>query len=964
MSFIEDHRTQLLQEAVVSPNHMCGHQAVRMMRVEPFLQDRRWIVRTGIMQYPNDELEPIGDGIAVSIDIRIPSSIEDNDMVSLAAWTQHVHPPQQPVVDMYPVAQQDDPLHDDPDQTEGSMSESEKQSHVDQLRFCHLFRLGKKIFHGHLPWNNADTIKSYVEDITGIPEDDIVILHHVKDGPQDLQAAHIEPLLLQVYDDLAVGSVHRMVLLDVEFHEKLPSTDVSVSRRCATLPHVVSRRALLSFAGIGRYCERVRQRCLVWHNHDLVDLQYPGHLHLMHGDYVRIAIPPWPAAPAALSTRVCVSRVRQNPLRLSYTPPRHPRPDHEDGMTVIDAFIRDHRALRSIFSDSDEAALLQSVIDFASPDRAVSSLLASEISGNICDAPVDKIEDEHPQRMQQFREAANRVLPNQHLLQQQPPLVRDLSQLFLQLRAQPDTHEPLMLVVETWYSDPQRRPHSGIGRVVHLHEDFTTWMTALIFAWEDWIDPFADLACYIVYPVPDGSDPEVHAHVIIVQHESPQQASILSAVIDPDTDPWHPRILCLSVPRMISHHVLATYIDLDHRCAHRHQFVCRSWWQDQEITHAPVFAIRHGAAFLFAIQLVEPMSTFEPVSEDEAVNLIQTNVRRRPVLALDEMLPSPVWVQVDCSKVLFLRTQLCLWEPVRPDFQVDRIPWHQQTWDALESLPLWSDEIPLGFTFYTDGTVSRQQDAAAAAVVLIVTTQQGPRWGGYATASNLGIASAPRAEATALFLALRWLRQLLCHTATPQPWIELAFDCAPVAGAASGTHGITTNADLLIVLRALVQWLEAVSQRSFAWQHIPSHKGHPWNEAADVLCRQALRTGCYTTDMQAYHAQCTFDQTEDVTVQWLWLLEQSLQQRSGAPPIEGGSWKMNIASPLTSTPEVEYQPFWWRQQQASDEPRRVIPMSMQLGSANVLTLFPGQDYASGILRILQCACRSIGSSIP
>jgi hypothetical protein len=192
----------------------------------------------------------------------------------------------------------------------------------------------------------------------------------------------------------------------------------------------------------------------------------------------------------------------------------------------------------------------------------------------------------------------------------------------------------------------------------------------------------------------------------------------------------------------------------------------------------------------------------------------------------------------------------------------------------------------------------------------------------------------------------------------------LAFDCAPVAGAASGTHGITTNADLLIVLRALVQWLEAVSQRSFAWQHIPSHKGHPWNEAADVLCRQALRTGCYTTDMQAYHAQCTFDQTEDVTVQWLWLLEQSLQQRSGAPPIEGGSWKMNIASPLTSTPEVEYQPFWWRQQQASDEPRRVIPMSMQLGSANVLTLFPGQDYASGILRILQCACRSIGSSIP
>lgn len=945
--FIEDHRTQLLQEAVVSPDHMCGTQATRMMRVEPFLQDRRWIVRTGVMIYSNDELEPIGDGIAINIDIQVPSAADDIDTVSLAAWTQQVHQPQPPVADMHPIAQQDGQVwidaHEPPDD---SMSENDDHPLDDQLRFCHLFRLGKRIFHGHLPWNNAHTIKSYVEDITGIPEDDIVILHHVKHGPQDLQAAGIEPLLLQVFDDLAIGSVHRMVLLDVEFHEKLPSTDVSVSRRCATLPHVVSRRALLSFVGIGRYCERVRQRCLVWHNHDLVDLQYPGHLHIMHGDYVRIAIPPWPAAPAALSTRVCVSRVRQNPLRLSYALPRHHQPDHEDGMTVIDAFIDDHRVLRAQTSASDQLSLLQSVPSFDHAERAVSSILASEISANLCDAPVDKIEDEHPQRMQQFYAAVNRVLPNQHLLQQQPPLVRELFQLLQQLQAQQEVHERFTLVVETWYSDPQRRPHSGIGRVVHLHEDFTTWMTALLFAWEDWIDPFADLSCHIVYPVPDGTDPEVQAHIIIVQHEDPHQASVLSAVIDPDSDPWHPRILCLSVPRLISHHVLEPYVDIDRRCAHRQQFICRSWWQDQEITHAPRFAIRHGAAFLFAIQVAEIENVAVIEHDEEAVNLIQTRAHRRQALALDDAIPSPVWVRVDCSRVLFLRTQLCIWEHVRPEFRVDQTPWHPETWHALEHLPLWSHETPLGFTFYTDGTASKRQETAAAAVVLIVSTQHGLRWGGYVTTSCLGTASAPRAEATALLLALRWLRQLHYQIAGQSPWVEFAFDCAPVAGVASGTHAITTNADLMIPLRALVQWLEGVSLQSFTWHHILSHKGHPWNEAADVLCRQALRTGCYTTDMQPYHAQCIFDQTDITAVQWLWLLEQSLQQRPGAPPLEGGSWKLNIASPLTSTPAVESQPFRWRQQHAAEEPRRVIPMSMQFGSANVLTLFPGQDYAS------------------
>ena len=36
----------------------------------------------------------------------------------------------------------------------------------------------------------------------------------------------IEPLIAQVFSDLPLGSVHRLVMVDIEFHEQAPATDV------------------------------------------------------------------------------------------------------------------------------------------------------------------------------------------------------------------------------------------------------------------------------------------------------------------------------------------------------------------------------------------------------------------------------------------------------------------------------------------------------------------------------------------------------------------------------------------------------------------------------------------------------------------------------------------------------------------------------------------------------------------
>ena len=395
--FIEEHRTQLIQVAVSSPSRMCATRAADLLQVTHLLSNRRWIARTGVLRFHQHELDDITDGLSIIVDIRVPD-VPVNDEVSLAAWTRHVSAPQQRLADMHGAAQQGDHDWQEHDEhhadTDDAVSMSSEHSRVaDDWRFCHLFLLGRQIFHGMIPWQNPQRVRPTAATITGVPEEDIVILHHVPNGPEDLQAARIEPVILQVYDDLAIGSVHRLVLLDIEFHEHPPSTQVSTSRRCAALPHYLTRRTLLSFAGLGTYCERMKQRCMVWHNNERVDLQDRRFLNIEHGSYVRIAIPPWPAAPPSLSTRICVSRVRQRPQRLSYAPPTRGQSEHEDGMTIIDSFIHDNRPTQLPDDDNELSDLMQREACLLERSSQPSGLLASEIAVHFRET-VDAIDDE------------------------------------------------------------------------------------------------------------------------------------------------------------------------------------------------------------------------------------------------------------------------------------------------------------------------------------------------------------------------------------------------------------------------------------------------------------------------------------------------------------------------------------------------------------------------------------------
>ena len=64
--FLEDHQTHLIQEAVTVPDEMSGQRAISLLRVEPFLTERRWIARSGYCLFDEHVPEPIFNAISIS----------------------------------------------------------------------------------------------------------------------------------------------------------------------------------------------------------------------------------------------------------------------------------------------------------------------------------------------------------------------------------------------------------------------------------------------------------------------------------------------------------------------------------------------------------------------------------------------------------------------------------------------------------------------------------------------------------------------------------------------------------------------------------------------------------------------------------------------------------------------------------------------------------------------------------
>ena len=568
--------------------------------------------------------------------------------------------------------------------------------------------------------------------------------------------------------------------------------------------------------------------------------------------------------------------------------------------------------------------------------------------------PVDKVDGDFQQGQQEMHRIAQQHDHFPRLPLGQPPLIHDLHHFLRHHALDWHEHVPEALIITVWYADHERRPHSGLSRDVNLTGDVTRWYHDILLAWEDWIDPFIPLTEIIVHPTPLDGQADVFAHLVLVQRVQPNRCSIVIAIVDSAEDPWHPRLLCLTVPRFLSHDVLSGYVDLDGVCDSLVGVQCRTLLGDRDLTHLPQFEVSHGMHLVFQIQRqgtdaeaevnAPHLQLDDPDAANDDFSLLQKSSGRRTI-SLDDHIPPPKHTTVDCQKVLYLRAQMDMEPRLQSDYDLDNVWWHASTWSSMSSAPLWQHEKAHGLTFYTDGSAKRSLGQAAAGVFLIVHTDEGLRCGGFLTAQCLGSPTAPRAEATALLLAALWMHQLIHDHDAVVPWVEIAFDCEHTANIAQGLQVAHINSDLSVVLRSFIQWAEVFLPVPLTWTHCRSHQGDPWNEAADTVCRHALQKGVFTSSLDRWFDTCTFQGQDLCAIQWVWLLEKSLRSHRDAPTLIGTQWRFDVEAPFSVPPSSICHPAVMRRRTVEGDSADHHQLTLKVATANVLTLFPDQDFA-------------------
>ena len=163
--------------------------------------------------------------------------------------------------------------------------------------------------------------------LLGYPHHEVSEIFLVQPPPQDLLSINVMPLLLLRHEDLRFGDHRKAVLMDVELHGSTFESPVETNRFTLLVPSPIHRSLLLQIAGVAKYCQAVRNRCLLWHQGQLVRQQCNGLVVLSHGDYVRIAVPPFPAPEVSTYYAVRACQHGLSPLEIAARYNHNPDPD-------------------------------------------------------------------------------------------------------------------------------------------------------------------------------------------------------------------------------------------------------------------------------------------------------------------------------------------------------------------------------------------------------------------------------------------------------------------------------------------------------------------------------------------------------------------------------------------------------------------------------------------------------------
>lgn len=413
-----------------------------------------------------------------------------------------------------------------------------------------LYHLADPPLRVFLDWSDYDTMIQEIAFHLGRNPVEVLDAYEVLPYPSDTPDG-ATPIIVHLFDDVAVGQPAKLVLLDVELHghsfEVNYASGPTTTRTVVRLPERCGRQSVLLAANVDLYCRQEADVCFVWHGHTRwADDDHRIRL-LQHGEYFRVAVPPTSRFMCSTVDAVALSQqglsdqemldhmtgeevgLNLSPSLLSSESVRNLARDGsslEDDDEDIFQALQEHLVVTSIPIDIpleditrkshslDQYPVVQCTID--QPLDAIG--LPSETSESSFyqfnpeapvfsdNAPVGEIDNMH------FDTLATQWLAAARTWGESVPSAR-----FITWRVSPATGRRFCLD----------------SREVVLYGDIENWRQRILQTWEDQHDARVPADIISVSPHPSNLEPGIAGHVIVQQHPLPTHAATLVTIVDP-----------------------------------------------------------------------------------------------------------------------------------------------------------------------------------------------------------------------------------------------------------------------------------------------------------------------------------------------------------------------------------------------------------------------------------------------
>ena len=410
----------------------------------------------------------------------------------------------------YEIDFQEEDIHNDDENLPDRASEGGSQSSAGTWsQAAHIYRLGHLAIFGHLDWNSYHTALRDAIQLARIPRNLCVGFHYVQVRLPDHHEGE-EAIILQHIEDIATGSLEKLVVIDIVFHTNsltrgIPDNPTTV-REVYKVQPMMARSHLLALTRVDAYCTWRQNQCIVRLNDHIWAPDDHRLIPIEHGAFLQIQLPP-PSNPD-WNIGQAVRIIQETGDLLDFP---------EAGLlatSILDGNIDNNR--RAFGDGFIEGARL--VTCKSNEDNA-------DITEDI-DIPM--------------------MLPPGTRLRRPRPLhdgafdwLDDLVAIFRQ-EAEAETVEGSpFLYAQTWYIHHQRFRRCPHPRAVRLDGAIIGWLEELRHTWHDILDRSIPFAVYVVKPRPPQSRwQSFSCHILLVQ--APQRnlaAGVVTTLFEgPDRD--------------------------------------------------------------------------------------------------------------------------------------------------------------------------------------------------------------------------------------------------------------------------------------------------------------------------------------------------------------------------------------------------------------------------------------------